>query len=431
MLHVGPDLTIDNNSFLVNSHGVYPLATLTEASYPVPAIQLVLAGNAWFAVESLDQPDSWNGSLGDYINQLSSILSTQLGSAYSSHRVEFPGESIGESINYAGWVHVEDPDGLVNLVMLDYNSSPALLAISFTVQLQKLMFDYIAMKVELNIAINEADYILQPDFCWLNNRFDRVTSCIDSMSGLLASHVAYGVVGDSMDDYLSASHLQLEELMQSLQPFRRSVWPILDMLHPLINQLALQAGGLTFSAIFSSLLAADHQGDASSMTKIRLGNVRHAALPSGRRHPSVIFVSKGVASIPFDSANPLHYVLFSLFVTAKGYRVTNQCLRLSLQASPGELAEFLGIPDSHSARAMVRSQIEQLNRVIQRIEAVVHALGQHYYPQYWQPNHYQAISLCDGHSIVFHSDDLQPRAGWQHLLPPEPEESDGEEEQGE
>ena len=66
---------------------------------------------------------------------------------------------------------------------------------------------------------------------------------------------------------------------------------------------------------------------------------------------------------------------------------------------------------------MLNAQRQQLQNILYRIHALIHALVKHHYPAIWQDGHYDTLTICDGEFIVFHSDDFAPRGGWRDMLP--------------
>lgn len=417
--HVNQDLQVDEHSLLVTPDNIMPVFSIEAATdIAIPALQLVHAGSEWWLLEANDSLQPWSLGWEAYRNQVSGVLREQLAADHSEAVME---ETDGEE-PCNGWVYLPGMDVPENLLILAHNSLEVLQEIVVAASLPSLVKAYVGMKLELKEAVSESDYTFDSGFQWTSDRFDRVPGLIDRVSRTLVSPVALSVIGDSMSDYLEVANVRQSDFMASLLPTRYSVWDTLSRFQQWSNRFPLRLGGLTFSAIYSSFLASTQGADVTSgINRFDFSDQSFAPLPSGRQHPAHISVTQGKVTIPFDVANPLHHILFSLYVSARAFQVVDQCLNLSLQASEQELAELLKIPQEFSIREVVKSQIKEYGVALKRIHAVIHALGLRYYPQYWQSDHYQAIIICDAKTIVFSSDDAQPRDGWSHLQPPSPE----------
>ncbi|MCW7551455.1 hypothetical protein NX722_02120 [Endozoicomonas gorgoniicola] len=421
--HVNQDLRVDEHSLLVTPDSILPVFSIEEgADAGIPAIQLVHAGSEWWPLETDDSLQSWGSGWEAYRDQVSGVLHEQL-------TAEHTGPDLDETDNDAtlceGWVYLVGEYVPEDLLILDRGSLGALQEIIFAASLPSLMEAYLYMKIELNHAISESDDISDPGFHWANNRFEQTTRLVDDVSRTLVLPTTIRIIETSMSNYLAATNVRPKDFMGSLLPTRRLVWDTLSLFQGLINRIVQRSGGLTFSGIYSSYLACSQKSDTTSTRQFDFSGTSFASLPSGQQHPARISVVQERVVIPFDKANPVHHILFSLYVSANTFQLVNHCLTLSvLQSSDRELAELFGMPQASLARSMIKSQIKEYEVVLRRIRAVIHALGHRYYPDYWQADRYQAISICEGRTIVFHSDDFQPREGWSHWQIPDPEEDE-------
>lgn len=421
--HVNQDLRVDEHSLLVTPDSILPVFSIAEgADVAIPAIQLVHAGSEWWLLETDDFLQSWSPDWEAYRNQVSGVLHEQLTAEETEPVLD---ETDGDE-SFHGWVYLPGMEVPDNLLILKHSSLEALQEIVFAASLPSLMKAYLHMKLELIHAVSESDDISDPAFQWASDRFGHTARMIDSVSRTLVSPIAIRFIGESMNDYLEVTNVRLKDFMASLLPTRGSVWDTLSLLQRLINRLVQRSGGLTFSGICSSYLASSQMSDTTRCPNyFDFSDTSFARLPSGQQHPDRISVTHENVVIPFEVANPLHHILFSLYVSARAFQLVNHCMTLSLlQSSDQELAEFFGIPQAFLARAVIESQIKEYRVALQRIHAVIHALGHRYYPQYWQSGHYQAIIICEGKTITFSSDDFQPREGWIHLQLPTPEEDE-------
>ena len=421
--HINQNLQVDEHSLLVTTDSIIPAFSIEEgADIAIPAIQLVHAGSEWWLLKTEGSLQPWSLDWEAYRHQVSGVLREQLNADHSEAVLE---ETDGDEPSQ-GWVYLPGMGVPENLLILAHNSLEALQEIVVAASLPSLMEAYLYMKLKLKGAVSESDDILDPGFQWTSDRFERVAHQIDRVSRTLVSPVATSVIGNSMNDYLEVTNLRQNDFMASLLPTRCSVWDTLSRFQPLIETLGQRSSGLTFSGIYSTFLASTQESDTTSgINQFDFSEHSFASLPSGRQHPAHISVVQEKVIIPFDTANPLHHILFSLYVSARAFQMVNHCLTLSLmQASDQELTELLEIPQDFFGRAMVESQIKEYEVALKRIRVVIHALGLRYYPQYWQPGRYQAIIICDGRTIVFSSDDAQPRDGWSHLQPPSPEQDE-------
>ena len=427
--HINQNQQVDEHSLLITPDSVLPVSSIDDASgLMIPAIQLVHLGNEWWLLDARDSLESWNTGWEAYRRQVSGVLHEQIAADHTGSYEGYPDDKAASE----GWVYLTDDKPPEDLLILSFSSITALQEMVFETSWPSLMRAYIDMKVALRLAADEHDTTLDPDYQWSNARYDRLIRTTDRVSRILALPVTFRVLGDSMDDALYFAGERQADFMLSLLPTRRSVWDTLARFKPVVDWFARNMVGLSFYAFYASLLASSQASDVSFLRRFDFSQRSFNPLPSGQQHPADITVTQGRVEIPFDAANPLHHILFSLYVSATTYEMANQCLKVSLRMSDRDrlsdrdLAESLNWQHGPSIRKAVKRQIKEYQAVLLRIHSVIHALGLRYYPQYWRSDHYQAITICDGKTVTFHSDSFQPREGWLHMQPPFPDDDDDE-----
>ncbi|KEQ14591.1 hypothetical protein GZ77_09715 [Endozoicomonas montiporae] len=414
--HVNQNLEVDDHSLLVTPEQVLPVFSIDDDSgMEIPDIQLVHVGSEWWWLETRDSLQSWSIGWSAYRNQMAGVLHDRL---MAGHTGQVLAEA-GDDSSYHVWVYLPDTAIPDDLLILDRSSITALQRMLFAASWRAWMQLYTDMKIELKYAVADADSFILPDYQWAQERYDRVVRAMDNGCRILVSGAACSTVGNAMNDYLLVAGESLKGFMRSILPARCGVWDTLSKFRPVIDMYVQNYAGLTFCGLFAAFLKSTQLSDVTpSNLQLQFPHLLSIRLPSGQQHPAQISFSPGSVTIPFDVSNPLHHILFSLYITARSYQLANQCLRISLRFTDDDLSKLLGRYDEPAIKSYVEAQMAEYSKILLRIRAVIHALGFRYYPEFWQSEHYQAITICDGRSIVFHSDDFQPRDGWHHLQPP-------------
>ena len=411
VLHIGASQQISADSFLVNHEGIYPLGSLQGSSLPVPQLQLILSGSEWHPIMASETTESWSQGLGFYLSQLANILSEHLQGVGNYIALN----DVDSNSHDGAWMSTETESLDGDIVMLDQGSIQVMARLEFSCWWQCQMKIYRAMKSSIVSAQQQDE---EASDSWYKKHFQVFSLAADNLTTMLTSAVSWWLASKPLSDYLLLTHLSISAFFESLLPSMRSAWDMLSTLRPLVDQSSLQAGGLSFDSSCRRLLTTSQRTGATLFpTKNIAQHVDKIVLPSGRVHPDSIATSNRAIVIPFDSRNPLHHLLFSLYIISQVYNLLDHCLNVSLSLSPEQLAQHLGAKDGKEALIMLSDQRQLFKDVVYRIHALIHALGRQYFPEFWQDGHYDTITICDGNFIIFHSDDFAPRGGWRDMLP--------------
>ena len=414
VIHISSSLQVtESSSFLLDGLDIHPLSALIDSHHPVPQLQLILSGDEWNLIEIQTPASQWPDSLNNYIQQLTEIINEQLPNISDAYSQPSENEMSAGWISEQGLLHGSDH------LMLDYGSLAAMQRIEFSSRLNIVMKKYTKTKNIFDDIRAEQRDIYSPEFTLDEERLSMLNWMIDSLSAILVNGFVKTTIGPLMGEYLRSVRLQLKDFIQSLIPSVRGLWEVITMLRPVVDQVCHNGEGLNFAGTISSSF---HMLQCTGETGVEAFDLRgqhRPVLPSGRQQPESIGITRGARVIAFDRNNPLHHILFALYIIDRTYHIANQCLSLSKQASPEYLRRFLQVRSTAVARHLIELQQRQHSNIHDRISALIHALGRHYYPDIWRDDHYQTITICDGDFIVFHSDDMQPRGGWQDLFPPE------------
>lgn len=407
------DGTIAPESFLATGQNVLPLSTIdAHTPHSIPAIQLMISGNNWFAIQHEIDEHSPPLLLHQYIDELTQQHNHLINNfqAGTSQHLQLTEEYISTTLNFACFNH------RFSWVLGHYAARRE--------QIQRL-----AEEVQAHSQKVGKRFIVSSDYNYEPGALQQAHQLFLNAFHFLMHPLALGIIGQLLNDYLEYTQQTLFQFMSNLNPEHHQVWQIISEINPELSHLAIHLpGNLQTGGIIGTLLKSSQSREVSPLKDIQLQRPR-PIMPSGIQQPNTITMEAGSITIPFDQDSPVHHALNALFVTARQINIANACiLTLITGITTGNYRSIfncrkylsLNIIKRPNKTELLKMLQLKLDTVLDEIHALVHALGRHYFNPYWQLDHYICLIIEDGDYIVFHSDDFAPRGGWKDLDPPPP-----------
>lgn len=391
-------------SFMVSPEGIFPLSTLGDAlPIPIPGIQLVLQGEHWLALQYL--PEGNPLTLYDYITLLTDLFPMTNEGIFENQGLIMEGEPLSTNWDFAS-IYQRIPTYYYHMQEL----------------IKKLIFD-----AGGHMQAKGTKQIISSTYKMTDDDFAGFTDALQRQFEVIQRPFTAQALANSMDDYLAAISQSREGFLIELNPGRHQIWELLRELRCILNQLAQRNLSETpLSVIIGNYCISCQNTGVSQLPDCYFGE-NCPLLPSGTIHPEHITIINERRVIKFDSNNPLHYVFFALYMTAKTYDIAVHGLlalinTVSLKnignvvVDPGALTGKRRSPGPLKLERL-QNLIAKIKEIRDKLHVIIHALGCRYFNAFWQHESYICITIEDGDFIAFHSDNFCPRAGWKHLRP--------------
>ena len=408
VLLLSSDNELMPESFLIAANGVVPVHTLSDDFIPVPDLQLVLAGANWFALDY--QSEDAGQSLFEYMHQLTCFFSTKRqAQPEAGHMTLEPGLAMLQypdfSFEYES--HIHNQMNLQGIILSIINHARR----------------HVSTRAGSSVAQIDSQFTLSDSDLYL------LQEQVATAFSLLQGTITLTLLGNALMDYQAYTGVSAGQLLRQVNP-AGILWPLLNVLRPIMaSMVRYQLSSQSLDGIIAGCWINSQKTDATGLTGPVTFENPPPELSSGATHPDSLSIAAGQHIIPFDPEDPLHHVLFAIFVTTRLYNMVNQALLVVISGTVGlsdaerQLQKILVFSGRKRGTAVERlNHLRQhLNHLRDCLDVFVHALGREYFSGQWQPVIYICLTIQNGEFVIFHSDDFAPRSGWRDLWPPEPE----------
>ena len=301
---------VSEHSFLIDGSSLYPLAALWGAMQPVPELQLLLSGAQWSKLSLTSQRSVWPSGIGDYLKQLyDAAVRQNVQDNISMLTLPFePMETQGMTKNPEGWTQVYTTPSSTNTSQngfyaacsggLTLKPTASMQSKNFTEKKSPCMKKY----KDVKRAIQQMQ----------NARYKRYPGETDRLDTLL----------ESLSHPFPLSNKELLKLFGSAKEMIKPDFPemiLSEDTKQLIRDLQLIISHSFFennddhSPNPGTLVS--HPKSRNTLITIEWTYIELLRNPSLRTDDLQ-------CSIPFNPDNPIHHILFYIYVTDKLYRAT-------------------------------------------------------------------------------------------------------------